>query len=168
MNVIKLMALELAICVATASSPSLAADIEITADTSLAADTTADALVVSPGATRANCRHWTCYGNGGTDGTTGLTKSTVATWVVKGMDIGTYAMVMRTHANGRDAYADQTINIASPGKYRLRFTYMACNGSQDRRGGTFLVRLFKGGVTNTIRRNCDLHQMTAKVSHTQS
>ena len=98
----------------------------------------------------ANCRNWTCYGNGGTDGITGLTKSTVDTWVPKNMDIGTYAMVMRTHANGNDAYAEQTINIASPGKYRLRFTYMSCNGKQDRRGATFHARLIQGSATNTL------------------
>ncbi len=93
-----------------------------------------------------NCQHWTC----GDKGITGLTKSTTSTWVPKGTDIGTYAMVMRTHANGADAYAEQTVYVANPGKYRLRFTYMACNTDATRRGGTFKVRLYRGSVTNEI------------------
>ena len=93
-----------------------------------------------------NCMHWTCDGKG----ITGLTKSTVSTWVPKDMDIGTYAMVMRTQPNGSAAYAEQTLYIASPGTYRLRFTYISCNGDKDRRGATFYARLIKGSVTNTI------------------
>ena len=94
-----------------------------------------------------NCMHWTCNPN---NGIVGLTKSTVSTWVPKDMDIGTYAMVMRTHANGDAAYAEQMLYITSPGTYRLRFAYITCNGDKDRRGATFYARLIKGSVTNTI------------------
>ena len=94
-----------------------------------------------------NCMHWTCNPN---NGIVGLTKSTVSTWVPQDMDIGTYAMVMRTHANGDAAYAEQMLYITSPGTYRLRFAYITCNGDKNRRGATFYARLIKGSVTNTI------------------
>lgn len=110
-----------------------------------ATDLTSDYMFAND-VTWTNCQHWTCDGKG----ITGLTKSTTSTWVPKGTDIGTYAMVMRTHANGSDAYAEQTVYVANPGKYRLRFTYMACNTDATRRDGTFKVRLYRGSVTNEI------------------
>ena len=75
----------------------------------------------------------------------GLTKAGNS-FVASGTDVGTYAAVLRTHADENSAYIRQTIDIAQSGTYSFAFTYIQLANSSwsGMRGATVYAVLRRG------------------------
>ena len=86
---------------------------------------------------------WTCDGkNAGLSNANG-------TWVANGVNVGRYAVYLRTMSGGGDAWFEQTIHVANPGTYHVGFEYNAC-ANADRRGAIVKLLLIHGGTTNQL------------------
>ena len=91
------------------------------------------------------CPYWTCDG-----GNVGLSTDD-GTWLIVGSRIGKYAAYLRTTSGCAEegAWFEQTVTVADPGRYAIRFSCALC-ANTSRRGQPVNVYLNHGGRTNLL------------------